>query len=195
MVGPIVNGLWGLGTAVFLRLMATARASAPERGSADRGGDRGAEIPGAGIAAEIGGARAAIGQHLGDRALDRVRPRRSRRNASSIIAPDQIWPIGLAMPRPAMSGAEPCTGSNIEGYSRSGLMLPEGAMPIEPTHRGPEIGQDVAEQIRADHDVEPIGMAHEMRGQDVDVVLVGLDVGVVARDRGKALVPDTASYG
>src|ERR1700737_29190 len=56
---------------------------------------------------------------------------------SSIIAPDQIWPIGLAMPRPAMSGAEPCTGSTIEGYSRSGLMLPEGAMPIEPTTAGP----------------------------------------------------------
>jgi len=31
------------------------------------------------------------------------------------MAPDQIWPRGLAMPCPAMSGAEPCTGSNIEG--------------------------------------------------------------------------------
>ena len=34
---------------------------------------------------------------------------------SSIIAPDQCWPSGLAMPSPTMSGAEPCTGSNIEG--------------------------------------------------------------------------------
>ncbi len=41
-------------------------------------------------------------------------------------------PIGLAMPWPAMSGAEPWTGSNIDGYSRSGFRLPEGAMPIEP---------------------------------------------------------------
>jgi hypothetical protein len=56
---------------------------------------------------------------------------------SSIIAPDQIWPIGLAMPLPAMSGAEPCTGSNIEGNSRSGLMLAEGAMPMVPVHGGP----------------------------------------------------------
>src|ERR671933_344208 len=36
-----------------------------------------------------------------------------------------------------MSGAEPCTGSNIEGYSRSGLMLADGAIPIEPTTAGP----------------------------------------------------------
>jgi trans-2,3-dihydro-3-hydroxyanthranilate isomerase len=36
-------------------------------------------------------------------------------SCSSIIAADQIWPIGLQMCRPAMSGAEPCTGSNIDG--------------------------------------------------------------------------------
>ena len=51
---------------------------------------------------------------------------------SSICAPDQIAPIGFAMPWPAMSGADPCTGSNIEGNSRSGFRFPEGAMPIEP---------------------------------------------------------------
>ncbi len=36
-----------------------------------------------------------------------------------------------------MSGAEPCTGSNIEGNLRSGLMLPEGATPIDPVSAGP----------------------------------------------------------
>ncbi|MNC96588.1 hypothetical protein D3C83_140010 [compost metagenome] len=38
---------------------------------------------------------------------------------------------------PAYFGAEPCTGSNIDGYFRSGLMLALGAMPIEPTQAGP----------------------------------------------------------
>lgn len=27
------------------------------------------------------------------------------------MAPDQIWPIGLAIPLPAISGALPCTGN------------------------------------------------------------------------------------
>src|SRR5580692_1298783 len=52
---------------------------------------------------------------------------------SNIMAPDQIWAMGLAMPFPAMSGAEPCTGSNMEGNCRSGLRLAAGAKPIEPT--------------------------------------------------------------
>ena len=53
------------------------------------------------------------------------------------MAPDQIMAIGLAMPWPAMSGAEPCTGSNSEGKVRSGLRLAEGAMPMVPVHAGP----------------------------------------------------------
>src|SRR5579859_1964944 len=36
-----------------------------------------------------------------------------------------------------MSGAEPCTGSNTEGNAFSGLMFPEGAIPIVPVHAGP----------------------------------------------------------
>ena len=51
-------------------------------------------------------------------------------------------------------------------------MLPDGAMPIVPVQAGPEVGEDVAEQVRADDDVEPVRMQHEMRRQDVDVVLV-----------------------
>src|SRR5712692_4522091 len=56
---------------------------------------------------------------------------------SSIMAPDQICPIGLAMLRPAMSGAEPCTGSNIEGYSRSGFRFADGALPMVTVTAGP----------------------------------------------------------
>ena len=45
--------------------------------------------------------------------------------------------MGLATFWPAMSGAEPWTGSNIEGNFRSGLRLAEGAMPIVPVQAGP----------------------------------------------------------
>ena len=41
------------------------------------------------------------------------------------------------MPLPAMSGAEPCTGSNSDGNVRSGLMFADGAMPIVPHTAGP----------------------------------------------------------
>ncbi len=44
---------------------------------------------------------------------------------------------GLAIPCPAMSGAEPCTGSNMLGAVRSGLMLPEAAKPIPPWSTAP----------------------------------------------------------
>src|ERR1700761_3461894 len=41
------------------------------------------------------------------------------------------------MPLPAISGAEPCTGSKSEGKRRSGFMFAEGARPIVPVHAGP----------------------------------------------------------
>ena len=51
---------------------------------------------------------------------------------SNIMATDQMAAIGLAMFLPAMSGAEPCTGSNMEGPERSGQMLAEAAKPNPP---------------------------------------------------------------
>src|ERR671918_201056 len=36
-----------------------------------------------------------------------------------------------------MSGAEPCTGSKSDGYTRSGLMLADGAIPMVPVAAGP----------------------------------------------------------
>ena len=83
---------------------------------------------------------------------------------SSISAAAQICPIGLAIHWPAMSGADPWTGSNKDGKRRSGLILPAGAALM--------LDQDVAEQIARHHNVEPIGILNEMRGQDIDVVFV-----------------------
>ena len=51
---------------------------------------------------------------------------------SSIIAPARTIASGLAMPRPAMSGAEPCTGSNMEGWVRAGFRFALGARPRLP---------------------------------------------------------------
>ena len=46
-------------------------------------------------------------------------------------------PIGLEMPLPAMSGAEPWTGSNIDGKRRSGLRLALAASPRLPARAEP----------------------------------------------------------
>ena len=105
------------------------------------------------------------------------------------MAPDQIWPIGLAMPLPAMSGALPCTGSNIEGKARSGLMLPPGAMAIVPVVAGPRSERMSPNRLEPTITSNQCGIAHEVRGQDVDVELVGLDVRVLLGDRREALVP------
>ena len=63
-------------------------------------------------------------QALWTRVAACVRPR-----CTSIITADSSRPDGLARSRPAMSGAEPCTASNM---AQSRPMLDEGAMPIEP---------------------------------------------------------------
>ena len=45
---------------------------------------------------------------------------------------DRIAAVGSAFCCPAMSGAEPCTGSNMLGAVPSGLMLPLAARPMPP---------------------------------------------------------------
>ena len=93
------------------------------------------------------------------------------------------------MPWPAISGAEPCTGSNSEGNLRSGLMLADGAMPIVPAQAGPRSDRMSPNRLDATTTSNQSGLQHELRGQDVDVVLVGFDVGIVLRHRFDALVP------
>src|SRR5690606_21088049 len=61
-----------------------------------------------------------------------LRPRWSRS-----IATDRMVAVGSALPWPAMSGALPCTGSNIDGAVREGLMLPLAARPMPPAIAAP----------------------------------------------------------
>ena len=48
----------------------------------------------------------------------------------SSMAADRIWAMGLAMPWPAMSGAEPPAGSNMPNLEL--FRLAEASMPMEP---------------------------------------------------------------
>ena len=131
---------------------------------------------------------------VGEHALDRRARSRAAASAwprkSSISAPDQIWPIGLAMPLPAMSGAEPCTGSNSDGNVALGIDVGRRRDADRAAHRGTEVGQDVAEQVRADDDVEAApAAARSARVRMSMWILVGADVRILRRHRAEALVP------
>ena len=48
------------------------------------------------------------------------------------MAAERIAAVGLAMPLPVMSGAEPWTGSNIDAPVRAGLRFADEAKPMPP---------------------------------------------------------------
>src|SRR5579875_2512340 len=84
-------------------------------------------------------------------------------------APAQIAPIGLARPCPAISGAEPCTGSNSDGWDRVGSRFALAARPRLPCNAAPRSVRMSAKRF----DPTTTSMVSG-RGQ-------GFDVGVRAR--------------
>src|SRR5262249_27822876 len=57
-------------------------------------------------------------------------------------------------------------------------------------YRRAEVREDIAEKIRADDHIEPIGMTHEVCGKNVDMVLIAADVGVIPSDFAKTFIPE-----
>ena len=84
-----------------------------------------------------------------------------------------------------MSGAEPWTGSNSEGKHRSGSKFLEVECRWAAAGRS-EIGQDIAKEIRGHDHVEAIRIQHELRGQDIDVIFVPTDIGIISGHRDHA---------
>src|SRR3984957_12881614 len=59
---------------------------------------------------------------------------------SSIAATDPIEPNGVALLCPAISGAEPCTGSSSPTHAPDGFLSPmdaDGSIPIDPASTAP----------------------------------------------------------
>ena len=100
--------------------------------------------------------RAAPGRPAAARApaLRAWRRRRRRLRAAccavcrSSSAMQPMAPIGLAMSWPAMSGAEPCTGSYSATVPPS---VADGSSPSDPADHGRLVAQDVAEQVVGQH--------------------------------------------
>ena len=75
----------------------------------------------------------------------------------------------------------------------------KGAIRIEVCRRGnadgagtgrAEIGEDIAEQIGADHHVKTFRLQHEAGAQNINVLLIPFHLRVVLRHRFDALVPE-----
>ena len=95
---------------------------------------------------------------------------------------------GFAIPRPAICGAEPCTGSKMPGPSsaerrRSGE--PEAAR-----HGRGDVGEDVAEGVLRHDGVDRLGRLHDLHREGVDERVVELDLRIEARPhRGDDVAP------
>ena len=101
-----------------------------ERGDHGSGHLGRADLPFAGGPGEqVSGAEAA-GERAFDGGLDPSAAAPSSRPWRSIIATERKVASGLAASWPAMSGADPCTGSNTPGPSSP--RLAEGSIPSEP---------------------------------------------------------------
>ena len=102
----------------------------------------------------------------------------------------QIAPSGLASPRPAMSGADPCTGSKIAGRPRAGRDARARGHPHAALQHGGEVGEDVAEEVRGDDDVEARRVADHARRERVDEHALVAHVRMLRRDLLGDLVPE-----
>ena len=75
----------------------------------------------------------------------------------SIIAADRNIASGLARPCPAMSGAEPCTGSNMPGLGRLAAERRAGEHADRAREHGGLVGEDVPEHVLGEDRVEVPG--------------------------------------
>ena len=146
------------------------------------------------LAADVGRARRArVGEHALDRARrSRPRPRDgrgSRASARPTRSGRSDWRCPCRRCRaPSRAPARTATDS-----SRSGLMFAEGAMPIVPHTAGPRSDRMSPNRFEPTTTSKHSRPLHEMRAQDVDVVLVDADVRIVRRHRAGSARPSTAS--
>ena len=105
-----------------------------------------------------------------------VRPR-----CSSSSPTDSTVAVGSATPWPAMSGAEPCTGSNMLGLVPDDVEVAAGGQPDAAGHRGGDVGDDVAEEVVGDDDVVAARVGDEEHRGGVDVLVGDRDLGELGR--------------
>src|SRR5215471_2860288 len=155
--------------------------------SGDRVGDRGSRLNSLRAAAQIRRARS-ISKHALDGAHDSCSSLRVTKMLEHHRArPDLPDGIGNAFTCDIRCGA--MHGLEQRRVFAFGIDVRRWRDADRAAHGRAEIGQDVAEQVGAHHNIENLGPLHEMGAQDVDVILVGAYAGVACRHFSKAFVP------
>src|SRR5262245_6180575 len=154
----------------------------------DEGRQRLADLAGRGLAAEVARHGLAFGHQGLDGPHDGVRGLRVAEVLEQHGAgPDLGDRVGDPLPRDVRRRA-------VHGLEHRRVLLLRVDVaarrdPDRPRDGGAEVGEDVPEEVGRDHYVEPVRVLDEVGGEDVDVVLRRLHVGVALRHRGEALVP------
>ena len=133
---------------------------------------------------------AAAGQDLDDGALDQGRRRASSPRKSSIIAPASI--VAMRIGDAAAGDVGRRAVHRLEHRRKRPRRIEVRARrePEAAGDRGAEVGQDVAEQVRGDDDVEVSRPADQIHARGVDEQRLGADVRILARDLGEHAVPE-----
>ncbi len=87
--------------------------------------------------------------------------------------------MGLILPVPVYFGALPPIGSNMLDAARLGVDVAAGGDAHAALDDAAQVGDDVAEHVRGDDHVVVLGVLDHPHAAGVDVVVVGLDVGVL----------------
>ena len=78
----------------------------------------------------------------------------------------------------------------LEQAHAAGMEVAAGGDPHAALQHGSQVRHDVAEQVRRDGDVEPLGVLHHPHARRIHIGVVGLDVGVLPRDLFEGARPD-----
>src|SRR5262249_42266132 len=148
------------------------------------------QVGGGGVAADIGGA-GSVGARL-EHVLDGLDDGRARCRLPEVLEhhrprPDLYDGVG---DRPSINVRRRAVhGLGERGKDPVRVDVAGGRDADGAGGGGAEVGQDVAEEVRGDDHVEALRVEHDLDGQAVDVVLVGLHLGKLLAHGREALVP------